>query len=1118
MKSVSELKQSTITETPLLLFECKRGSGATDRWSTHSVTVEGNRYSARVLRHNLLEFRGGSDLAIEAAAKLTLTLANADSYFSQVMRGEGWKGAKLVVSFTFWDAREAAAASETIVVFKGVCNPPDEVTEGTIRLTFTSRMNMQRVLLPQVRIQRRCPWMFPANEQQRSEAAAGGARGTYSPFHLCGYSPADAGNTNNGEFFTSCDHTRAQCIERGMFDKDDQGRTTRRFGGIGFVPSTISVKTYGDRGTHLSAATDNESKYNDFVPLVYGTAWHRPPVVFARSDGNLTRMEVLLGLGEIEAVLKVIANGVELPSGSSAKNATATGWYNVVTHGSRSGAFNLDFLNADGTPAGDPYGSMAVLSVVIPNRLHEGKGLPRVEVLIQGLRCPVFDENGAELGLQFTNNPAWVLLDILRRSGWELDEIDVASFARSAVYCDERIESTDLHGATVQIPRFQCNLALRQRRSAADIIRGVRNGSGLSLTYGVGGLLSLQPESSLAVQHPTKVASSNSLEPLGGGWPAYEFGDSSSSFSDILRRQGGAPSVRLWCRSSAESANRYSVEFQDEFNEFQQDSLSLVDVEDSITSGAEVSAPLLALGIPNFNQAARVTRLALDKSLRGNTYIEFETGLRAIGLKPGDLITVSYAKEGLARQAFRIVRIVPGQNFETAIVTAQWHDDTWYIGRQGTDGLAGGGRLPMPQLGVPRPLVGTVMTNGTSDFGVEEMYHERTDGSWDLTLSVTYQVPDKPPIGAPSRPVLSLSCDVESSGGNLKGGRDYYYAVSSVNAAGQESSLSFIVRAAVSPATDTNTVLLKQISCSPDAVKLRIYRGENPSELGRIATLDAVSSTFRDHGQSLVDGVAPDEHFDHANFYWRLEVSPERPVTGHSQLSVSAAEAGFLKDEFRGKSVRVVSGKGRGQERTVGSNTTDTVSVTEKWELEPDETSTFAICEPAWTPAATGNQSPVTFSVPNRQGSVVQILGLAANVQNRECAIALSPVTRHVAGGAALDEDVPDAPLFGVSTSGRGTLDIGGIGFTTPANTRGIIAGSLTIHYWNELDGETAVRAVQAVNAGSDSLTLTSVDDIVEGAVLQIGQELVKVSSVAGTTVDVERGAFGTQAGQHQGA
>src|SRR5678809_1367423 len=92
----------------------------------------------------------------------------------------------------------------------------------------------------------------------------------------------------------------------------------------------------------LSPVIANEARYNDFVPLVYGTAWYQPPVVVARNDGNLTHVEVLLGMGEIDDVVKVIVNDSEIPEGITGADMTGTGWYNVIAGGARSGSFNAD--------------------------------------------------------------------------------------------------------------------------------------------------------------------------------------------------------------------------------------------------------------------------------------------------------------------------------------------------------------------------------------------------------------------------------------------------------------------------------------------------------------------------------------------------------------------------------------------------------------------------------------------------------------------------------------------------------------------------------------------------------------------------------------------------------
>src|SRR6185369_11497298 len=108
----------------------------------------------------------------------------------------------------------------------------------------------------------------------------------------------------------------------------------------------------------------------------------------------------------------------------------------------------------------------------------------------------------------------------------------------------------------------QCNLVLTSRRTAADVVRGIRNGSRLYLTYTAGGQLQLRVENTLALQQPEASASSNSTSVLDGGWPSYEFGDGSGGTTGILRRANGEPTLRLWSRSTTETPNRFTGELQ----------------------------------------------------------------------------------------------------------------------------------------------------------------------------------------------------------------------------------------------------------------------------------------------------------------------------------------------------------------------------------------------------------------------------------------------------------------------------------------------------------------------------------------------------------------------------
>ena len=1122
MPTIFEMKEQEVLQTPILLFDCELRNGQHEYWATHQVTFAGNLYLPTLVDHSQFDLRAQSEDGIDATAKISLTLANTDSRYSQVERTIGWKGAKLTVRFLFFDMKNAAAVTEDAVLFRGIANAPENMRESTLRLSFNNRLNFQRVLLPEIRIQKRCPWMFPGDAAQRVEAINGGARGAYSPFFRCGYSAGETGgvgNLNGTTPYTSCDYTRSSCEQRGMFKIDGANKITRRFGGVEFVPSSVLVRGYGEKGSHASGPIDNEAKYNDVVPLIYGTAWVQPPVTLARNDGNLTRMEVLLGAGEMQSVIKIVVNDIEIPLGSAGRDMTSTGWYNVVSYGNRTGDFNLDFSDGAGNPAGDPYGSMAVVSVVVPNRIHDGRSLPRVQALVEGMKLPTYDTNEAFTGNVFTSNPAWVLLDVLRRSGWVDGELDIASFAGTALYCDDPVSTLDLHGNAITIPRFQCNLALRRRRSAADVLRGIRTSAGLLLSFGNGGKLQCRFESTLAVQHAVKPGGSNAVEMLLNGWPAYEFGDGSTAASGLLRGPDGAPKIRFFSRGSADAPNRFSVEFQDAFNEFQQDSVSLVDVEDVLASGQETSVALPALGLANFDQATRMVKLQLLKSVKGNLYVEFETSVRAIGLRPGDLITLTYNKEGYLRRPFRVLKLAPGLNHRTTVITAQFHNDDWYVLTAG-NGAESSGRQPKYELGLPRPLGGSVIDeDGIAQFGITESYDDGTDGSAQTRLTAEFTAPAKPSASRAGSPLVGFSALSQGTGGTLKGDQALYYALTAIDSDGGESGLSFIVRAVIPPGTNTNLVTLQGLSFSGGTQAFHVYRGASPQQLNRIASDVAVAATYTDTGAA--DGIIgpPDENYSHANFHWRWELQGPSVANLSTWNSVGNTTLTMLGNEYRGQIVRIVSGKGAGQERRIFGNTPTWVTLDDKWAVIPDATSKFVIAEPSWSFGATSATSPVTFLIPNREGFTVHVSGRSANANDKECPFELCPLTRWRIVGAAgqlLDLDVPPKPVFAMQIKGDGTIDLLGVGFPTFDNTRSIAAGTLTLRYWDELLSPCGLLLTTAVGTVETTITVSSAS-IVTGQYLQLGEEILRVNAVAagGTTLSVTRGSHGSPATAH---
>jgi hypothetical protein len=1120
MTTIDVLKELEVPGTPLLLFNCTLPTGDIQYWSTHNVTVNGQQYLSRVLKHNIFDLNSSPEAATDGVSTVSITLANADSFLSSIERNIGWKGSDLVVTFLFFDLTNQVVVSNSQVVFRGIANPPDQSTESTLRLSFTNTLNLQRVFLPAVRIQKTCPWNFPSTAAQRQQAVSGGTLGVFSPFYQCGYSPdqtGGVGNMNAGAPYTTCDYSRTQCQQRGMFSTDNQGHVTSRFGGIEFVPASIIVRTYGSKTSVLSAPLPNQALYNDFVPLIYGTGWYQPPIVLALNDGNLTHFEVLLGSGQISGVVAVIVNNIQIPVGVNGTNMTATGWYNVISHGTRNGSFNPDFSNSAGQPLGDPYGSMAFMSLVVPNSISNGTSLPDVQVLIQGLQVAQFDSSGNYISNVFSNNPAWVMLDALLRSGWNLSQLDLATFSSVASRCNALVSTVDVNGNSATIPRYQCNLLLTGSRSAGDIVRGIRNASAMYLTFDSNGLIQLNAEDTLANQQPTQSASSNSTEELNGGWPAYEFGD--DAFSGIVRSANGTPSLTVTSQSIANTPNQYTVEFQDEFNDYQQDSLSLVDVDDLVLTGQQVTTTLTVLGLPNFDQANRAAALQLYKSVQGNTYIQFETSVKGVGLKPGDIITLTYAREGFTRQPFRITKLSPGVNFITLVITAQIHDDAWYTIVNSDAGSSG--FQSASAVGLPRPLVGSVLdSNGVEEFGISETSTESTDGSITESLTVSFSVPAKPAASSAGIPLMGLNTQVNNSGGTLAGGQVLYYGISAVDANGAEGGLSFIATVNVPAGDNTNEVTLVSLSFSPGAVSFDVYRGPNPTQILRIASSVAIAGQFVDSGLTALLQGPPDANYDHANFYWRLELQPPEQVSIFSATTVGNSTLNMAVNLYNGATVRITMGTGAGQEQTIASNTATTLTITTPWSTPPDTTSYFLIADSTWQFGASSNASPASFAVPNRQGVTIHVSGLAANVLNQECAYALSPLTRWTITGSTgteVDSAVSGQPVFGLYPIGAGSVEVLGIGFASLDNTLSISAGTLTLAYWDELNGPSTILLSAAMGASASSLSVGTAVSASSGSLLQIDAEvmIVQQNLTNSTTVPVTRASHGTTAVAH---
>ncbi|MBI4904157.1 MAG: hypothetical protein HY820_11010 [Acidobacteria bacterium] len=1098
MPSLYEIKEQEITDTPVVLFECQQRDGTTYRWSTHELSHSGQPYEARILRHDAFDLRFGTDRMTDVNTRLTVTVANLDSALSQGEAAKSWKGASLTARFAFYDLVTDLPTSEVRVLFRGACTGVEEINETSMRLGFSNRLAMSRVWLPGTRVQRRCPWLFPSSADQRAAGKGDGADGKYSSFYKCGYSAGvvgGEGNLSGGAPYASCGYTMEDCSARGMLDTDENLQSTKRFGGMPLLP------TPDERGAVAASGPE-------YVPIVYGTGWVQGIVIGARNDGKSTQYEILLAGGPVQGVQKVVANGYEIPEGSGGSN----GWFRLVSQGARTGAYATEL----GT-SGGPHGSTAYLYLNLPNSMQRSGVAPRVDALVDGMILPRFTDTGAFLDETFTSNPAWVALDVLRRSGWQLSEIDVASFGSVAQYCDQTISVVDGTGVTSYLPRYRCHLVLQSRTTSGEVLRSIRTGNGLFLRYNSDGRLELVAEAGMATQQSSKPEGSNSISSLNGGWAAYEFGDGTHGFSGIARKGNGEPSIRFSSRSTSDTPNRCSLEFVDELNHYQTDSASLVDVDDVERTGQEIQTSLGQTGIGNYHQALRILRRQLRKSIQGNYYAEFLTSVRGVSLRPGDLITLTYLKEGLDRTPFRVLSISPALNFSSVQLLAQIHDDAWYV----ESGLTtdSGQQQPGLKAVLPRPISGTHYDgDGIAQYDIAEHSVQLADGGGLTVLSAGFTAPKAPAGVFGSSPTMSLAATVTMSGGTLSGGQTLFYGITASNADGAEGSLSLLTRA-VLPVGSTIKVTLNAIALPAEAVTFNVYRGGDPSRLLQIAGSVSPSSTFVDAGAVASFVLPPDANYDHANFYWREEVQPPVVATIFGGSTIGNGSLSMVPNSYSEKSVWISKGTGAGQERRVASNTTTTLTVNPGWETTPDGTSTFCVTEGNWHFGVLSNTRTADFEVPNRAGMVVEVMGRAANTRDQEVDGG-APVSRWYIGGAAgaeLDAGPPPAPSFGISTDNKGMVQVTGIGFSTLTNTRSIETGTLNLHYWNELSAPTGYQLTVGLTSGSGSLDLSAVGTASAGTYIQIGAEILQVQAVesGGTTYQVTRGVLGSFASSH---
>ncbi len=778
--NINEGKELAVAFRPVVFVDFVFPDGTAYYVASIGATFNGHLYDARIDDQQIERLASLSEQGIDRVPSATIVLADPSaSVFNSYDRGHGFKGASMTLRFALYDPPSGNFTTDNFVPFVGTCDEPSS-DDKNLTVPAQSKLNLSQYMLPQAPIQVRCIWINPTTTAQR--AVADSAASLYYP----------CGETRDLAAAPPCAYTKQTCTR------------PRRYSGSTWAPGQTDAGVNYISGKNESwRNADTSGKYKEYWPVwLGGKAWVSVVPLNQFGDGNYTRGEAAVGIGEVD-VARVIVNGVELSQNTLYATPGAKDYcWSYVNLGYRDGTPNPD---AGYNGKGDPYGGLTVIEYRAPKTVIPPETPATVMVLgeravgghlvtqssiavasvqagISGNPGPIIIRFGRVLagtadpgdqsaitiaGCSFAAaNGSWImeLLELpydhatlrgsmaygsggactayfnqsnqsgggptpgliqetMRLCGISAAELSAPMMAVANAICNANITGTDGGGNTYTEPRFTSAVAVRQRRSAGEIVRGLRQSVGGILTVDNAGLIGMRIEGPLAEQQGAPVDGSNTATPItstlrdgstANGYPAYRF-DESNAWG--LKRAG---------QPVAQMPNRVTFSFQDPVQQYAISTFSLVDSDDVARVGREISGGLQVNpeGIGSYNHALRCGRLGLNKIHRGNPagdtrgtdWWEWKSSFRACRLRIGDIVTLNNTRYNLIEQMVRITEIKPSKNFEIMDLKGHHHEDSWYLDSHGNAADPAFSATPHPNLGATVPptyAIGVSALDGT---------------------------------------------------------------------------------------------------------------------------------------------------------------------------------------------------------------------------------------------------------------------------------------------------------------------------------------------------------------------------------------------------------------------
>lgn len=257
------------------------------------------------------------------------------------------------------------------------------------------------------------------------------------------------------------------------------------------------------------------------------------------------------------------------------------------------------------------YPKMAWLDMKFTTASEIGGGNPSVDCIVKGKK--IYDIRTGKT--EYSTNPAMCVRDFILSTRYGLgkwfteDDLDIDSWTEAADYCDEIITFLNGDGAEINAKRYELNMIIDSRRSALEWLQEMLANFAGYIVYSQGKIkLKIEKE-----------------EPI-----SYEFNDNNCK------------DLKIEPLKLSETPNRYEISFIDPENNWGSVKALVEDFADQKQRQKIVSKSVSLEGVTSQNQALRLGRFYRDYNLTCPIQVSFSTGIQAMHLEPGDVVSLSY--------------------------------------------------------------------------------------------------------------------------------------------------------------------------------------------------------------------------------------------------------------------------------------------------------------------------------------------------------------------------------------------------------------------------------------------------------------------------------------------